>query len=57
MADLVSPEITYLLSLQAVRERSRAVLQAAKEGLLNSFDYDEQRMNEVAKFVIDIIKV
>lgn len=57
MADPVSPEITYLLSLKAVRERSRLVLQAAKEGALNSFDYDEPRMNEVSKVVIDIIKV
>ncbi|KAI0178395.1 hypothetical protein BJ166DRAFT_50097 [Pestalotiopsis sp. NC0098] len=56
MADPVSPEITYLLSLKAVRERSRLVLQAAKEGALNSFDYDEPRMNEVSKVVIDIIK-
>lgn len=57
MADPVSPEISYLLSLQAVRERSKTVLQAAKEGSLNSFNYDEQRMDEVANFVIDIIKV
>lgn len=56
MADPVSSEITYLLSLKAVRERSRLVLQAAKEGALNSFDYDEPRMNEVSKVVIDIIK-
>ena len=57
MADPVSPDIAYLLSLQAVRERSRLVLQAAKEGSLNSFDYDEPRMTEVANVVIDIIKV
>ncbi|KAK6216509.1 hypothetical protein LQW54_003515 [Pestalotiopsis sp. IQ-011] len=56
MADPVSSEITYLLSLKAVRERSRLVLQAAKEGALNSFDYDEPRMSEVSKVVIDIIK-
>ncbi|KAF3015249.1 hypothetical protein G7054_g10684 [Neopestalotiopsis clavispora] len=56
MADPVSPDIAYLLSLQAVRERSRLVLQAAKEGSLNSFDYDEPRMTEVANVVIDIIK-
>ncbi|KAK6084643.1 urg3 [Seiridium cupressi] len=56
MADPTSPEITHLLSLQAVRERSQLVLQAAKEGKLNSFDYDEPRMTDVANFVIDIIK-
>ncbi|KAH8201495.1 hypothetical protein TruAng_004343 [Truncatella angustata] len=56
MADYASSEINYLLSLQAVRERSQLVFQAAKEGSLDSFDYDEQRMSEVAKFVINIIK-
>lgn len=57
MADSQSSEITYLLSLQAVRERSQLVLSAAKEGSLNSFDYDEPRMSDVAKYVVDIITV
>lgn len=51
------PEIAYLLSLQAVRDRSRLVLQAAEEGALNSFDYDAQRMPEVADFVLGVISV
>lgn len=50
-------EIAYLLSLQAVRDRSRLVLQAAEEGALNSFDYDAKRMPEVADFVLGVISV
>ncbi|KAI1761835.1 DUF1688-domain-containing protein [Hypoxylon sp. FL1150] len=50
-----SPDIAYLLSLQAIRERSRIVFEAARNGRLHSFDYDEQRMSAVADFVISVI--
>ncbi|KAI4867516.1 DUF1688-domain-containing protein [Hypoxylon rubiginosum] len=50
-----SPDIAYLLSLQAVRERSRIVFAAAREGRLHSFEYDEQRMSAVADYVISVI--
>ncbi|KAI2620091.1 DUF1688-domain-containing protein [Hypoxylon sp. NC1633] len=50
-----SPDVAYLLSLQAVRERSRTVLAAAQGGRLHSFEYDEQRMSTVADFVISVI--
>ncbi|KAI0173382.1 DUF1688-domain-containing protein [Hypoxylon sp. FL1284] len=51
-----SPDIAYLLSLQAVRERAQVVFTAAREGRLNSFEYDEQRMSAVADFVISVIE-
>ena len=50
-------EVDFLLSLQAVRERAQKVLGAARQGSLNSFDYDEGRMAHVADFVSDIISV
>ncbi|KAI1849766.1 hypothetical protein JX266_004715 [Neoarthrinium moseri] len=55
MADTTNSDIAYLLSLQAVRERAQLVLQAAKEGSLNSFEYHEDRLPAVADFVIGII--
>lgn len=50
-------DISYLLSLQAVRDRSQSVLKAAKEGALNNFDYHHERMPEVADFVLSVISV
>ncbi|KAK8058568.1 hypothetical protein PG994_009016 [Apiospora phragmitis] len=47
--------ISYLLSLQAVRDRSRLVLKAAGEGALDNFDYHYERMPEVADFVLGVI--
>lgn len=52
-----SPDIAYLLSLQAVRDRSQIVLKAAREGRLHNFEYDEKRMTAVADFVISVIEV
>ncbi|KAI1372221.1 DUF1688-domain-containing protein [Hypoxylon crocopeplum] len=51
-----SPNIAYLLSLQAVRERAQVVLAAAREGRLHSFEFDEERMSAVADFVISVIE-
>lgn len=47
----------YLLSLQAVRANAAKVLDAAKKGELNHFDYDPSRMGDVSDFVIGVIKV
>lgn len=55
-ADLTS-DIEYLKSLQAVRERSRIVLERARSGSLNNFVYDESRMKETAEFVTGVISV
>ncbi|KAF7553545.1 hypothetical protein G7Z17_g3552 [Cylindrodendrum hubeiense] len=46
----------YLLSLQAVRANASKVLDAANNGELIHFDYDDQRMAVVADFVTDVIK-
>lgn len=53
----MAPEIEYILSLQAVRERAHAVLSIAKTGGLKHFDFDEDKLNDAADYVIDIIKV
>lgn len=50
-------DISYLLSLQAVRDRSRLVLKAAQEGALNNFEYHSKRLPEVAGFVLGVISV
>lgn len=55
-ADLAS-DIEYLKSLQAVRERSRIVLERARNGSLNNFIYDQGRMKETAEFVTGVISV
>lgn len=47
----------YLLSLQAVRERSQTVLEAAKKNELLHFQFDENLMPAAAEFVVGIIKV
>ncbi|KAM0185533.1 hypothetical protein ACHAPI_012154 [Fusarium lateritium] len=45
----------YLLSLQAVRAQATKVLEAARRGSLNHFDYEESRMKEVADYVSKVI--
>lgn len=57
MSAAVSSEVEHILTLEAVRERARQVLQSAESGHLNHFDYDESRMPEVAEFVSGIISV
>lgn len=49
--------ISYLLSLQAVRRRAQQVLSAAQEGSLVNFDYDGHRLPAVADFVVGVIRV
>ncbi|KAG0195473.1 hypothetical protein BGX28_001303, partial [Mortierella sp. GBA30] len=48
--------IAYLKSLPAVRERSEQVYAKAEEGRLKYFDVDFARLNDVAKFVVALIK-
>ncbi|KAJ4252821.1 hypothetical protein NW762_010727 [Fusarium torreyae] len=46
----------YLLSLQAVREQAGKVYEAAKRGSLKHFDFNENRMSDVADFVCNVIE-
>lgn len=57
MATDLASDIEYLKSLQAVRERSRIVLDRAQKGSLNNFIYDESRMKDTAEFVAGVISV
>ena len=49
--------VQYLLSLAAIRERAAIVGKAAKEGHLNNFDVDESKLQTVAEYVTETIKV
>ncbi|KAK1239270.1 hypothetical protein MKX07_008758 [Trichoderma sp. CBMAI-0711] len=55
MAATLESDIQYLKSLRAVRERSRIVLEAARNGGLSNFELDESRMKETAEFVAGVI--
>ncbi|ORZ12909.1 hypothetical protein BCR41DRAFT_307471 [Lobosporangium transversale] len=48
--------IAYLKSLPAVRERAEMVYAKAQEGQLKHFDVDFPKLNDVAKFVVALIK-
>jgi hypothetical protein len=47
----------YLRSIYAVRERSKLVLEKAKKNQLKHFTVDMSKFNDVASFVVSIIKV
>jgi hypothetical protein len=49
--------IAYLRSINAVRERSRLVLQKAHANQLNHFDVDLNKFPSTANYVVSIIKV
>jgi hypothetical protein len=49
--------VKYLLSLHAIRERAKIVGDAAPAGKLSHFDFHEDRMDDVAEFVMSVIKV
>lgn len=53
----MDPEVQYLLSLRAVRERAKLVGDASKSGKLSHFDLHEDRMENVVDFVTSVIKV
>ncbi|KAL1970892.1 hypothetical protein VTN77DRAFT_2726 [Rasamsonia byssochlamydoides] len=46
----------YLRSIHAVRERSRIVLQKARQNQLNHFDVDMSKFEATASYVVSIIK-
>jgi len=48
-------DIEYLKTLQAVRERLRLVLEAARQGKTNNFVFHEERMKDVTEFVASVI--
>lgn len=50
-------EIEYILSLKAVREQARKVLELAEQGKLTHFNYDREKLSVAADFVIGIIQV
>lgn len=50
-------DVQYLLSLQAVRDNAGKVFAAAKEGNLVNFEYDADKMSNVADYVIGVITV
>jgi hypothetical protein len=53
----MDPQIKYLLSLRAIRERAKLVGDAAEAGKLSNFDVHKERLDDVADFVTSIIKV
>ena len=53
----MDPQVKYLLSLGAIRDRAKIVGQAAKEGNLSHFDIHEDKFDNVADFVTSVIKV
>lgn len=53
----MTPDIEYLLSLEAVRERSQIVFGAAKKDELSHFDYHPSKLPEAAAYVTSVINV
>ncbi|OCL05529.1 DUF1688-domain-containing protein [Glonium stellatum] len=52
----MDPQIRYLLSLRAIRERAKVVWDVAEAGDLTHFDLHKDRLDDVAAFVTSIIK-
>jgi hypothetical protein len=53
----MDPEVKYLLSLGAVRDRAKLVGEAAQAGKLTNFDVHEDKLGGVAEYVTSVIKV
>lgn len=53
----MDPQVNYLLSLRAVRERATLVGQLAEAGKLAHFDLHEDKLDGVVDFVASVIKV
>ncbi|EED16296.1 conserved hypothetical protein [Talaromyces stipitatus ATCC 10500] len=49
-------EIEYILSLKAVREKAHKVLELAEQGKLTHFNYDRDKLDVAADYVIGIIQ-
>ena len=50
-------DIEYILSLKAVREQARRVLELAEQGKLTHFNYNQDKLGVAADYVIEIIQV
>ena len=50
-------DVDKVLRLEMVRSQAHRVLEIARHGHLNHFDFDEGRMSEVAEFVMGTIAV
>ena len=53
----MDPDVQYLLSLRAIRERSQIVWRAAEAGKLTNFDFHPDKLGAVADFVLSVIEV
>ncbi|KAJ2717760.1 hypothetical protein H4S00_004115 [Coemansia sp. D1744] len=51
----MSYNVTYLKSLQAVRERSHRVYELAQRGQLEHFVFDESKIDDVADYVLSLV--
>ncbi|KAL2164657.1 hypothetical protein VTH06DRAFT_3874 [Thermothelomyces fergusii] len=52
----MDPNVQYLLSLRAIRERANAVGEIAKDGKLAHFELREDKLDDVVDFVASVIK-
>lgn len=53
----MTPDIEYLLSLEAIRQRSQIVFEAAQKDELSHFDYHASKLPEAAAYVTAVINV
>lgn len=53
----MNPQIEELLGLEAVRSRAHAVLEIARQGRLNHFNYHADRMEDATDYVLKLIQV
>lgn len=53
----MEPQVKYLLSLGAIRERAKLVGNASKTGKLTHFDLHEEKLGDAVDFVVSVIKV
>jgi hypothetical protein len=53
----MNSDVNYLLSLGAIRDRAQIVWQAAEAGELTHFNFHEDKLSDVADFVISVIQV
>lgn len=54
---MMTPDIEYLLSLEAVRERAQIVFAAAQRDELSHFTYHADKLPEAAAYVTSVINV
>lgn len=53
----MDPQVKYLLSLRAIRDRAAIVAEAAKAKDLEFFDVHEDKLDAVAEYVASVIEV